>query len=120
VRARNLLLIVAGVTIVYFAVIVLVVMLTSGEAQAHERWVYLHNYNDAGAAASGHERLIACDGTSNGHHFGVQGRTASGNTYTIYDVGSGAGCNSNNPGGHGAFTQIRWVCHGSVGSWRAT
>ncbi len=87
-------------------------------ADAHENWVTVHNGNDAGTVASGHDTLVACDGTNNGHSFAVQGRTASGKIRTQFDPGASSACTSWNPGDVGDFVKLRWACHGNYGAWK--
>lgn len=94
------------------------------EAEGHARYVYLHNHNDSGWVTSGHNRLVACDGTDNGDTFGVQGKTRSGNMRTLWDDGPGQSCNISRGGGIGDFPEIRWIeqvgGHVRHGEWRGT
>lgn len=103
------------------AVLLMVLFLAAKPADAHERWVFLHDHNDAGRVTASHAGIQACDGTRNGHPFGVQGRTASGKIATTIESDPDQQCGGiYNPDNYGDFTHIRWYCHGDVGPWRAT
>jgi uncharacterized protein YwbE len=89
--------------------------------EAHERWVTIHNGNDAGRVTPSHAAIQACDGTSNGHPFGIQGQVRDGRIATSIESNPDQLCKDPyNPDGMGDFVRIRWVCHGEHGPWRST
>jgi opacity protein-like surface antigen len=99
------------------AVVLILALLASSPAQAHQQVVTLHNNNDAAWNGAGHHVWVVCDGTNNDHRFGAEFRLRNGNTPIRFDFGSGGECND------GRFDSeivaIRWACHGAKGEWRA-
>lgn len=98
------------------AVMLVLAMLAQGTAQAHRQTVTLHNGNDAGWVNSGHHVVVACDGTNNGHIFGVEARLRSGATPILFDFGASGQCIDTRYSSE--VEAVRWVCAEGRGQWR--